>query len=580
LGNLFEALNMSLMKAGVAPQLKYRVKRARDTGTATVGSHHGANSGNTVGGFGGSQGGPATQGFSAAQGMGGTGDSYGASPAAAALQVASEGASAGGAAVGFGDSILRIGLSAKDFLLKLSTRLQRPLFGGELQQGQEPVFPPTQPDPEFFGFLSQMQRSIDEAALAAHQVDHLPVDVDAQNILRQLREQDEVQRAPELDRGTVDALSEVFDFVFNDESIPTQLKVIIGRLQIPVLKAAMLDREFFFKADHPARKLVDALARAAVEWTPEKGHEDPLYVCIEHTVQRVLNEFEDDLELFIALLREFENFLFEHEQQLSARIEPQAQDAQRNEQYDLGLRAADDLIAQKMQDKALDSMLPPFLTTQWREVMARAWLVREEKPALWDAAEKTMDQLIWSTEPKATVEDRRALVATLPNMVRNINFALDAIEWGGDARAEFTKRLIDTHTRVVRTGTVPTPDTEHKAQAEQVAQQAISALDNRRASQQDNVQGDDFDLMAKGLSRGMWLEFLAEDGGARRYRLGWISPMRTRLLFTNREGFDAFVCSEREAAAWLRSGRLRLLETEAIVGRALDAILQQPTVDG
>jgi hypothetical protein len=407
--------------------------------------------------------------------------------------------------------------------------------------------------------------------------------VDAQNVLRQLREQEEVQRAPELDRGTVDALSEVFDFVFNDESIPTQLKVIIGRLQIPVLKAAMLDREFFFKSEHPARKLVDALARAAVEWTPEKGNEDPLYVRIEQTVQRVLTEFEDDLELFIALLREFEHFLFEHEQQLSARIEPQAQDAQRNEQYDMGLRAADDLIAQKMQGKVLDPMLPPFLTTQWREVMARTWLVREQQPSLWSAAETTMDQLIWSTEPKATAEDRRKLVATLPGMVRNINFALDAINWNGDARAEFTKRLIDTHTRVVRAGSVTAPDTEHKVQAEQaeqVAQQAINELDNRRASQQDHAAGDDFDLMAKGLSRGMWLEFLAEDGSARRYRLGWISPMRTRLLFTNREGFDAFVCSEREAATWLRSGRLRMLETEAIVGRALDAILQQPTVDG
>lgn len=544
LGDLFDALNITLMKAGVAPQLKYRVKRARDTGAA----------GGAGGGTGGS-------GFNAGQGGSTQEIPRSGSPAAAALQGNSD------AGPGFGDSILRIGLSAKDFLSKLSNRLQRPLFGQEGGAARDAgdVFPPTQPDAEFFGFLSDMQRSIDEVPAS--------LDVDARNILRQIREQEAVRRAPELDRGTVDALSEVFDYVFNDQAIPSQLKVIIGRLQIPVLKAAMLDREFFFKEDHPARKLVDALARASVEWAPEKGDDDPLYIRIEGTVQRVLSEFQEDLDLFSALLQDFESFLFEHEQQVSARIEPQVFDAQRNEQLDLGLRAADDLIAAKIEGKTLDPLLPPFLATQWREVMGRAWLAREDRPDLWDRAEKTMDQLIWSTEPKVTSEDRRALVTMLPSMVRNLNVALDAIRWEGAPRAEFTKRLIETHTRVVRAGAAPASDPERVQLEAKAADQAIQELDARRSAQLADAE-DEFDVMAHAMGRGMWLEFVTEDGSTRRYRLGWVSPMRTRLLFTNRDGFDAFVCSEREVAAWLRSGRLRVLDTEAIVGRALGAIMQ------
>ena len=132
-----------------------------------------------------------------------------------------------------------------------------------------------------------------------------------ENILRQVRERDEVSRAPELDRGTVDALAEVFDFVFADQAIPPQMKFVIGRLQIPVLKAAMIDRDFFLTDDHPARRLVDTLAAASVQWAPEKGEQDPLYQRIESTVMRVLNEFEDDLALFSELLQEFTEFLFE-----------------------------------------------------------------------------------------------------------------------------------------------------------------------------------------------------------------------------------------------------------------------------
>jgi hypothetical protein len=49
--------------------------------------------------------------------------------------------------------------------------------------------------------------------------------------------------------------------------------------------------------------------------------------------------------------------------------------------------------------------------------------------------------------------------------------------------------------------------------------------------------------------------------------------MRTRLLFTNRDGFDAFVRSEREVAAMLRLGQLRVLDQDPIVARALDQIM-------
>ena len=49
--------------------------------------------------------------------------------------------------------------------------------------------------------------------------------------------------------------------------------------------------------------------------------------------------------------------------------------------------------------------------------------------------------------------------------------------------------------------------------------------------------------------------------------------MRTRLLFTNREGHDAFVRSEREVAAMLRLGSLSILEQTPIVSRAIDRLM-------
>jgi hypothetical protein len=71
----------------------------------------------------------------------------------------------------------------------------------------------------------------------------------------------------------------------------------------------------------------------------------------------------------------------------------------------------------------------------------------------------------------------------------------------------------------------------------------------------------------------MWFDYLNERSQLHRCRLSWISPKRTRLLFTNREGFDAFVRSEREVAELLRQSRLMEIDQAPIVGRALDQLM-------
>ena len=398
------------------------------------------------------------------------------------------------------------------------------------------------------------------------------------NVLRQMRDREEIRSAPELDRGTVDALAEVFDFVFADQAIPLQMKVIIGRLQVPVLKAAMIDRDFFLSDQHPARRLVDTLAGASVAWAPEKGEDDPLYVRIESTVQRVLTEFEDDLALFSELLRDFTEFLFESEQQVQNRVEPAVQVEHKVESQEHARAQADELIHKHLSERdanrPLGPFLLPFLTSQWRDVIAQAFLAQDDSDAACQLALKTMDLLIWSTEPKTTSEQRRELVSVLPDLVRQINLGLDAIDWDGEPRATFTRRLINTHTLAIRMKQPPAPDSQVAALESRQGEEAIKQLDERRAARQTLDEDDSFDTTAQGLKRGMWFDLKIDTGTHARCRLTWVSPLRTRLLFTNRDGFDAFVRSEREVAVMLRLGRLRIVDHEPIVGRALEQLLQ------
>jgi hypothetical protein len=452
------------------------------------------------------------------------------------------------------------------------------------QQAQLAMEPPPAADPALMNYLGQLGQAQVGDANAGSQFQWLQAAQDPEqghyNVLRQIRERDEIRRAPELDRGTVDALAEVFDYVFADEAIPMQMKVVIGRLQIPVLRAAMLDRDFFLRSEHPARKLVDSLASASVTWTPEKGEQDPLYVRIEHTVQRVLTEFESDLTLFSELLAEFTTFLFETEQQAEQHIAPVADQQRDDEALQAALAHADEVIHARIsllqEGLPLAPFLKPFLTTQWRQVIAAAWLTEDSEPGRWNASLRTMDQLIWSTQPKTQADERKALVTVLPELVRQLNIELDGIEWHGDPRATFTRRLIGTHMLAIRMKAPPVEDSQSAALEESAGQAAMEALDMRRAAQlsvHDFATQDTYDESAQLLSRGVWFEVALEADTPYRCRLSWVSPMRTRFLFTNREGFDAFVRSEREVAAMLRDGQLRMLEQAPIVERALHQLM-------
>src|SRR5262249_7576975 len=146
------------------------------------------------------------------------------------------------------------------------------------------------------------------------------------NVLRDLQESPLGAKANQLEAMTIELVAMLFDFIFETKDLPDSMKVLIGRLQIPVLKAAMLDGAFFSKKTHPSRLFVNALAHAGIGWSPTMGTDDPLYKKIESLVHRVLDEFSDDIGLFDALRKELESFLTEEEQSAEATIQSSAEE--------------------------------------------------------------------------------------------------------------------------------------------------------------------------------------------------------------------------------------------------------------
>ncbi|MFM2399374.1 MAG: hypothetical protein RL341_1531 [Pseudomonadota bacterium] len=542
LDTLYEDLNEALIKAGVAPNLEYQIRKSRDAHRAEREALRQLLNGEAARAA-------ATQ----HQGAPGGGTAVPASADQAELPAVKS------SGVPTGPELRR---SARDSMEQLI------LFGQQLnQQATGPdAFPMTQPlaNPAMLNWLATLQ--------ARTLATPLREDGPPQRILQALSMRDELRNAPPLDRSTVDALAAVFDFMFEESAIPNRLKHVLSKLQVPVLKAAIINRGFFAEDDHPARQLLDMLAGASVGWRPESGTQDPLYVQIDKTVQRVLVEFHDKPELFGGLMDDFERFLFEMERDVVHNVAPYTSEVATNEKLELALRACDECIHEHLKTRDPAPLLVPFLLREWRLVMAYAWGSRKTRRDIWDRAVATMDGLIWSTEPKRSLEERRKLIVILPRLVSSLNAAMDAIGWKGEARTTFTRRLIETHSECVQAKGHTPADPKRLAREKQEARIAWQELQTRRAELFLREE-DYFDVQAHQLASGAWFDFIAQDGVQNRYRLSMVSPMRTRYVFTLNDGKEAFVRNEREVARSLRDGYLKLLDNQPIVGRAIKDIL-------
>jgi hypothetical protein len=188
-----------------------------------------------------------------------------------------------------------------------------------------------------------------------------------------------------------------------------------------------------------------------------------------------------------------------------------------------------------------------------------------------------MDDLIWSVKPKATQEQRRALIARLPGLLTTLNKWLDAIKWQDAERLQFFARLAECHAAIVRAPIDASPERQFELAVEAAQQDALRrvAQENAAAAAQEQAPKDDAELALDSLERGMWLEFAQADGGKRKLKLAWVSPLRSLFIFSAGTRGAAFSMPVEKLAEALRNGKATVVALEGVVGRVLSEALRE-----
>jgi hypothetical protein len=427
----------------------------------------------------------------------------------------------------------------------------------------------------------------------------------------------------EVDEDVINLVSMLFEFILDDRTLPDSLKALIARLQIPMLKVAVLDKAFFSRGTHPARRLLNEIASAAMGWSGQDDEQrDTLYLRIEQVVQRVLSDFVDDPAIFSELLSEFTAFTGD-ERRRSDLLEQRTRDAEEGRaKSEMARQQVEQALNQRLLGKTLPEVVVRMLQEAWSKVLMLACLKHGAKSDEWQLALATMDDLVWSVEAHEDAQARMRLLELVPGLLRALREGLASAAVDPFVTGEYFTQLEALHVQAFQRfkWSMSAPEQAEpefgaddqlltipllaRDQTELAVEQALTALDLPELSEVEALAEpaamieviEEIILLAPGEVRdpqpevclaeddeaftqvdnlrvGSWVEFQEDAEHKLRCKLAAVIKPTGKFIFVNRTGMKVLEKTRTGLAVEFRRSAIRLLDDALLFDRALESVI-------
>ncbi len=472
--------------------------------------------------------------------------------------------------------------------------------GGSMQMlSNEVVFAKSM---ELIAKLTQMQKSAAETHVF-HETE-LP----AQNQLFSVSEQISASETTAKERTTIDVVAMLFEFILEDEQIPAAVRGQLARLQIPFLKAAMLAPEMLQNAEYPARVLLNRMSSSAVGLDLATPIGCKLSEEMTRVVTKILQEFNDNVELFSVCLAELDLFLAENLRNTDAKFALSVDALEAAEQSSIQKKHFGVPLQQLLEPLMLDQRVSEFLTKTWRRVLSKEAANNKLKEHL--RFRNALPDLVWSVQEKKSSE-RSELMRLLPELVSWLKLGLASIHLSEHESKQALDQFVVMHMDVLRgisgkskqsvlsltelrehfSSLHVTPDistdnaaevvddeTENSATKKVEAAAITAALADRGVTASLELGADDMpefdtetdwlDQMIVGVCVERWT-----DGEFKSARLNWISKKKILYIFMFENNPKPLVYSDQSLIKGLREGSIRTVESAPAFDRAVQSLL-------
>ncbi len=394
------------------------------------------------------------------------------------------------------------------------------------------------------------------------------------------------------EKAIIEVVALMFQSILAEERIPPSIRVWFARLQIPVLRVALAEPEFFSALQHPARRLIDRMGSCVMGFESNVSS-----AALEAEIKRVVQVIEQYPEtgrrVFQLVFDEFQKFLSTYlsEQGSASRFVSVAQQVEQKEtlsvQYTIELRKL-------LDDMPVRDEIREFLFKVWVEVLAVAsvkyGLKHEETASL----KRVASDLLWAASAKPNRNDRARVIQQLPNLLQRLRQGMGLLGYPPGLQDTHIKSVSDTLADAFMSRTEAIPQESLVKLSDRLAhledylpESGVGDLDldNESIEMITGVDASNIEVIRHGGSQpneamrawavelqiGAWFG-LDHNGKLNSVQLAWRSQRGQLYLFVTNGG-RCFLVQANRVAAYLQAGLLVPSEDEALTVRATRAAL-------
>jgi hypothetical protein len=410
----------------------------------------------------------------------------------------------------------------------------------------------------------------------------------AASVLRERSNDLKQKAATQAEKATIEIVALMFQSILAEERIPPSVRVWFARLQLPVLRVALAEPEFFSTVDHPARQLIDRMGSCVMGFDARAINGSALEAEIRRVVQVIEQYPETGRRVFQLVFDEFVLFLskFLTEKGSTQRLVSLAQQVEQKEtlaiQYTIELR-------NMLKDMPVREEIRGFLFKVWAEVLAMAAVRNGPQNEDTIALKKVASELVWSASAKPNRADRAKVIQSLPTLLQRLRQGMGLLGLDTPAQEGYIKTISDTLADAFMSKTEAISQTRIDSMAAHLANledyfsdEAMGdlPLDPESIEMMLGMDASTIDIIADGGSKptdamlawaqelqlGHWF-MLDHNRQVNRVQFAWRSERKQLHLFAAMDG-RSYLIQARRLAAYLQAGLLVPQEEEALTLRA------------
>ncbi|MEO5735045.1 MAG: DUF1631 family protein, partial [Rubrivivax sp.] len=400
------------------------------------------------------------------------------------------------------------------------------------------------------------------------------------------------------ERATIEIVALLFQSILTEDRIPSSVRVWFARLQMPVLRVAVTEPDFFATVDHPARRLIDRMGACVLGFDSGGDVGDALQKEIKRVVQVVEAYPDTGRRVFQTVLVEFEKFIenyFKTENEATRRGVSLAQQVEQREtlaiQYTIELR-------RMLNEVPVQEGVRQFLFHVWADVLATTAVRHGGQGEQTRAMKRAAADLIWSASAKVTREERAEVIRRLPLLLKSLREGMLSAGMDASKQDEQIQQLNNSLAAAFTAKAAVIPDERLRELMERletleellpemehvdIDESMVVDLSGHQASGLEVVlEGGSMPTpamlaWARELQVGSWY-MLDRSGHSEAVQLAWHGMRKQLSLFVTPQG-RCVLFQQQRLASYLQAGLLLPAQDEALTVRATRTALAKLDVD-